>query len=177
MTINSASTPSSLLLSHLFLLLVFIKLFLNFVYLFALFDEVLHSPPTLCPSAVCFSLSCLPFLTLNLRDLEDWPSFMGIPLSSKPGTASPSSRGVVFPMRCPGLTALLRSVPLLTHNVSSRFSFNYVQFFPLKWCHSFDILAKTRKKEDKIWFPNLKHYSKSIYPQFTFSVACSPEKN
>lgn len=82
MAINPASTPSSLALSHSFLPLVFIKLFLNFVYLFSLFDEVLPSPLSLCP------FCCLFFSTMNLRDPEDRPSFMGIPLNLRTGTES-----------------------------------------------------------------------------------------
>ena len=72
MAINPASTPSSLLLSHSFLLLVFIKLFLNFVYLISLFDEVLPSPLLrLCAPLLSVFLSFLTDSTMNLRDPED----------------------------------------------------------------------------------------------------------
>lgn len=100
-----ASAPSSLPLSDSFLLHVFIKLFLNFVYPFFPTSFLMRFYPPLCLRALLLSVFtliliwlslCLCFLTMNLCDLVDWSYFIGIPLSLKPGIAFASCRRFVF---------------------------------------------------------------------------------
>lgn len=91
--INPFSTLPSLPLCHSFLLLVFIKLFLNFVYLFFPFWWGFALPSVSVPFCFLSFLSdsvCLSrqrtFVTLKTGP------FMGIPLNLRIGTASVSYR-------------------------------------------------------------------------------------
>lgn len=111
MAINPASTHPSLSLSRSFLLLVFIKLFLNFVYLFP-FLMRFCSPFIFFPhSVVCFLCACflLCLSTVNFSDPEDQPSFMGITLNSQIGRACASYRKVVF-TKSPGFNCCSRVI-------------------------------------------------------------------